>query len=94
MNKCDMCVTSDSDCGCQRKVFQDLPGNENPQFLEDAKEIYISLAKKYPPVNVKNLDNILNALCASITILAVNNVEKNNHKNFIQLIYKILNKNL
>ena len=82
------------DCGCDRKPFQDLPGNENPQFLVDAKELYEILTKKYPIKNNKNLDNILNALCSCIIILMRYNVDKDNYKYFTQLVWKILQKNI
>jgi hypothetical protein len=77
-----------------RKAFQHLPGDENPQFTEDGKKIYLELRKKYPNNTDKDLDNILNGLCVALIYLVINNVEKSNHKNFLQLIWKILNKNL
>jgi len=78
----------------ERKPFQDLPGDENPQFLEDGKRIYLEMKKKYPNKTHEDLDNILNGLCASITCLMYDNVDKDNHRNFLQLVYKILNKNI
>ncbi len=78
----------------ERHSFQHLPGNENPQFLEDGKRIYLEMKKKYPKKSVEDLDNILNGLCASLSCLMYNNVEKDNHKNFLQLIYNILSKNI
>ena len=76
------------------KSFQDLPGEENPQFLEDGKRIYLELRKKYPKNTTEDMDNILNGLCASLICLMNANVDKSDHKNFLQLIYKILNKNI
>jgi uncharacterized Zn-finger protein len=78
----------------QRKAFQYLPGNENPQFLEDGKRIYLELRNKYPKNTNEDLDNILNGLCAAMTCLMYDNVDQSNHKNFLQLIWKILNQNL
>jgi hypothetical protein len=78
----------------ERKSFQDLPGDENPQFLEDGLSIYKMLKDKYPNQSVEDLDNILNGICASLIILMKNQVAKDNHKNFIQLVYKVLTKNL
>lgn len=78
----------------KRKPFQHLDGKDNPQFLQDACEIYELLKKKYPDKSIIHLDNILNALCGSLVILTLNNVQKDNHKNFLQLIWNILNKNL
>ena len=77
-----------------RKAFQYLPGDENPQFLEDGKRIYLELRKKYPNKTTEDLDNILNGLCAALTCLVYDNVEKSNHKNMLQLIWKILNQNI
>ncbi len=76
-----------------RKSFQELPAHENPQFLEDGKRIYFEMRKKYPKNTDIDLDNILNGLCASITCLMRDNVQKDNYKQFLQLVYKILIKN-
>ena len=78
----------------KRKAFQHLPGTENPQFLEDGKRIYLELRKKYPENTDKDMDNILNGLCAAIVCLVTANVDKSNHKNFLQIVWKILNQNL
>lgn len=78
----------------ERKAFQHLPGKENPQLLEDGKRIYLEMRKKYPNNTNEDLDNILNGLCASLICLMYDKVNKSNHKNFLQLIWKILNKNL
>jgi hypothetical protein len=78
----------------ERKAFQPLPGKENPQFLEDGKRIYQEMRKKYPNDTTEDLDNILNGLCASLTCLFVAHVGKDNRKNFIHLIYKILMDNV
>ena len=78
----------------ERKSFQHLPGNENPQFLEDGKRIYQEMRKKYPNDTNEDLDNILNGLCAALTCLVYANVDKSNHRNFLQLIWQILNKNV
>lgn len=77
-----------------RKHFQHLPAEENQQFLEDGKRIYLEMRKKYPNNTVENLDNILNGLCASLVCLAYDNVEKSKHKNFLQLVWNILNQNI
>lgn len=78
----------------QRKTFQHLPGTENPQFLEDGKKIYLELRKKYPNNTTYDLDNILNGLCAALICLTCDNVDPSNHKNFLQLIWKIINQNM
>lgn len=78
----------------ERKTFQDLPGKENPQFLEDGKEIYLKLKKKYPNESAEHLDNILNGLCAALTCLITTSVGKDNHADFLQLIHSILKKNI
>ena len=88
-NECEECGESE-----KRKPFQDLPGEQNPQFLEDGKQIYLYLRNKYPNNTDKDLDNILNGICASLLCLVHANVDKSNHKNFLQLIWKILNKNI
>lgn len=78
----------------KRKPFQVLPGNENPQFMEDGEKIYDVMRKKYPLNSDEHLDNILNGLCCALNCLMIENVSQDNHKNFIQLIYKILNANI
>lgn len=77
----------------QRKAFQHLPGEENPQFLQDGLRIYEEMKKKYPKQSNEDLDNILNGMCAALYILMKKNVDKDNHKNFLHLIWQILNKN-
>lgn len=78
----------------ERTPFQHLSSEENPRFLEDGKRIYLEMKKKYPNATNEDRDNILNGLCAALTCLMFDNVDKSNHKNFLQLIWKILNKNL
>lgn len=92
--ECDKCVEHCLDCGCNRKSFQHLPGNENPHFLEDGKRIYLEMRNKYPKNNNAHLDNILNGLCAALTCLMNENVHRDDHRKFIQLIWNIINKNL
>lgn len=77
-----------------RKSFQHLNAEENPQFLEDGKRIYLEMRKKYPENSTIDLDNILNGICASLICLTFDNVGKSNHKYFLQLIWNILNKNI
>lgn len=86
-------MTQDKE-GKNRKSFQNLPGNENPQFLEDGKRIYLELRNKYPNNTNVDLDNILNGLCAALTCLVYENVPRDNHKNMLPLIWNILNKNI
>ncbi len=77
-----------------RQSFQHLPGSENPQFLEDAKEIMQNLRKKYPGNLVNDLDNILNALCLSLHILMINAVKPECQREFVKIIAHILEKNI
>lgn len=78
----------------ERKSFQHLPGEENPQFLEDGKRIYIEMRSKYPNNTTEDLDNVLNGLCAALTCLMYDAVDKSNHRYFLQLIHNILSKNI
>lgn len=77
-----------------RKPFQNLPGEENPQFLENGLAIYKLMRKMYPANTNEDLDNILNGLCAAITILMENNVARDNRPYIIQLVHKILTQNM
>lgn len=77
-----------------RKTYQHLPGEENPQFLEDAKEVFKLLRQKYPKGTVTDLDNILSALCISLHLLIINFVNKDERRGFVQLIYKVLSENI
>ena len=77
-----------------RKSYQNLPSEENPHFLIDGQKIYQYMKQKYPEKTVEHLDNILNGICASLTILMRNNVDKDDHKRFLQLIYLTLMKNI
>lgn len=78
----------------KRTPFEFLPGKDNPQFLADGKRIYSEMRKKYPNDTTEDLDNILNGLCASIICLMDDCVDKDNHKNFVQLVFKILSQNI
>lgn len=78
----------------ERKAFQHLPSEENPQFLEDGKRIYKEMKEKYPNQTTEDLDNILNGICAALTCVMHMNVAKDDHRNFLQLIHKILSKNI
>jgi len=78
----------------ERKSFQHLPSEENPQFLNDGKQLYSLMKSKYPKRSIEDLDNILNGMCAAITCLMFDNVDKADHRNFLQLVWNILNKNL
>jgi hypothetical protein len=77
----------------ERKSFQNLPGHLNPQFLEDGKKIYLEMKNKYPNKSSEDLDNILNGLCVSLTCLMYENVSKDDRKQFVHLIYKIISDN-
>lgn len=78
----------------EQKAFQHLPGEENPQFLEDGKHIYFELEAKYGSKDVVACDNILNGLCAALTCLIHLNVAKDNRPQMLQLIHRILSKNI
>lgn len=77
-----------------RKVFQHLPVEENPQFLEDGLRIYKEMKDKYPKSSIEDLDNILNGLCVSLVILIKENIAEDNRNQALQLIYKALSKNI
>jgi hypothetical protein len=74
-----------------RKAFQEIKGKN---FAEDAKEILKLLTQKHPQVNTESFDNILNSLCASIVIFIKMQVHPDNYAPMIQLVHKILTKNL
>jgi hypothetical protein len=82
------------DNGSDRKAFQALSGAENPQFLEDGLKIYIYLRKKYPENTNTDLDNILNGLCAALTCLMAQHIDRDDSRQFLQLIHKILSSNI
>jgi hypothetical protein len=77
-----------------RKPFQNLPASENPQFLEDGKKIYLEMKKKYPNQSNEDLDNILNGICAALTCLMWDHIDKDNQLYFLQLIHNVLSKNV
>lgn len=77
-----------------RKAFQPLSEEENQHFMLDGRQIYYMMKLKYPNRSHESLDNILNGICAALICLIRGNVDKDEHKNFLQLIWKILNKNL
>lgn len=78
----------------ERKAFQHLPASENPQFKQDGIFIYDEMRKKHPDDTIESLDNILNGICASLVIVSRIHVNPFSHKEFLQVIWSILNKNL
>lgn len=78
----------------ERKGFQPLSGKDNPHFLQDGKLVYAVLKERYPKETIEHLDNVLNGLCAALTCLMTTSVEKDNRRNFVQLVYKILSDNI
>jgi hypothetical protein len=77
-----------------RKSFEDLPAKENPHFAEDGLLIYKLMRKKYPEKDIEAIDNILNGICASLSILINTHVSKDDRPYLIQLIHKALTKNI
>jgi hypothetical protein len=80
--------------GSNRKSFQPLSAEENPQFLMDGRNLYNNMKRKYSSHTNIDLDNILNGLCAALTCLMFDKVDKSDHLQFLQLIHSILKKNL
>ena len=78
----------------ERKTYQNLPVSENPHFIEDGKKIYLYLINKYPDQTVEHKDNILNSLCFALLTMIKNDVLKEEEKSMLQLIYRILYKNI
>ncbi len=78
----------------ERKIFQNLPGKENPQFAKDGKSIYQAMREQYPNDTVEDFDNILNGICASLILTMKMHVNEDNHRPFTQLVYSILNRNI
>lgn len=69
--------------------------NEETEIAQgESLYIYGYLKKKYCNENMKDLDIILNSLCFSLLRLMNQNIDKNDHKYFIELIIKILKKNI
>lgn len=78
-----------------RKSFG--PISDGPISDEDSKiasdlglDIFLNLRNKYPDDTVKDLDIILNSLCAALILLIKNRVEESYHLDMVQLINKIL----
>jgi len=66
---------------------------ENKRFEENGKTIYLMLKSLYPEKTAEDLNLILYSILSSLIILMRENVEYDNHKNYIQLVYTLLNKN-
>lgn len=77
-----------------RKSFEDLPAKENPHFAEDGLMLYKLMREKYPENDIAAIDNILNGICASLSILMNTHVGKDDRPYVIQLIHKVLTKNI
>ncbi len=78
----------------ERKPFGKIPEDENKVCEVNGKIIFEYLKENFPNENAKDYDCILNSLITSLIILTRSCVAKDNHRNFIQLIYKILTDNL
>jgi len=78
----------------ERKPFSKIPESENNLCSENGRVIFEYLKENFPGEDAKDYDCMLNSLLASLLILTRSCVAKDNHRNFIQLIYKILTDNL
>jgi hypothetical protein len=81
----------------ERKSFQPSIQSDNEIYLHNGKEIFFALKDKFPIDGEKcqeNCDIILNSLCASLICLLHSAVDKDNRKQIIQLIHKILSQNV
>lgn len=78
----------------KRTPFQDSSRNEKLKSLNDGKNIYAMMRKKYSTDTKEGLNNILKGIISSLILMMLAHVEKDNHRKFIKLIYQILNQNL
>jgi hypothetical protein len=79
----------------ERTIFQILETERTIfQILEDGQRIFLEMRAKYPNNTNNDFDNILNGLCASLICLIKVAVDKDNHRVIVEIIHKILTKNL
>lgn len=78
----------------KRKSFGPISDNDNKTASDLGLDIFLNLRNKYPEDTVKDLDIILNSLCAALILLIKNRVDESNHLAMVQLIHKILSHNV
>lgn len=76
------------------KPFQEIPAEMANDCLIKGLEIYRMTAITCTYTELYEKDYILNSLCASLYFFICNNVKKDDHHEMIQIIYKILTKNV
>ena len=74
--------------------FPKTTKEEDKICYEEGFRIFGELRKKYSNNNVRDLDIVLNSLCAALARLTEINVRPADHQTFIGLIAQILTKNL
>jgi hypothetical protein len=78
----------------ERKTFSDISPEDNAKCAKMANEIYASLSKHFSEDDINGLDNIMNSLCGCLVIMLRRNVARDNHKPMLQVIHRILTRNL
>lgn len=80
----------------ERKMNEEIPITNQETEIAQGESLYIYgyLKKKFCNENTKDLDIVLNSLCFSLLRLMKANVSKEDRKYFIEIIIKILNKNI
>lgn len=74
----------------ERKAFQAISEEENNKSSENGMSIYKALRLKYPNKNKKDMDAIMNSMCAALVILIRLHIAEDNRPYIIQVIHKIL----
>jgi hypothetical protein len=78
----------------KRKAFQNVSEEDNLEYRRTGLEIYYLLKVKFPRENDQDMDCILNTLCAALYFFASNHVLVENQKQFVHLVYRILDNSL
>ena len=73
------------------KMFEKYGEDSNKIFIKEGTNIYNELKEGYPESNVTDRDTILNSLLYALLVMMDQEVDRSNHKYFLQLVWKILN---
>lgn len=77
----------------KKRAFEPTTDDENAAYLQCGIGIYKQM-KIFCIKHKLDEDFILNSLCVSLVCLIKNDVDKDQEKEFLQLIHRILSKNL
>ena len=77
-----------------RRSFGELPEYANDAALTVGRDLFKALRERYPNRDDADYDQIMNTLCVSLICLIRSSCQRDNYPLLIQVVHKILSKNL